>query len=237
MTQNHEFEDARILIAEDDPDIRLILKSYLERDGFRTISASNGAEALMQYRTAAPDLMLLDINMPKLDGFEVIRRVREADQIPVIFISARTSDVDKLEGLGLGADDYVVKPFNPKEVIARVIALLRRTRGQSLPSVLRHDGLEVDRVSGKARVSRGDKPVSLKLTPGEYRLLAHMIRSPHQVYSRFDLLEACFPDSEALERTVDSHVSNLRRKLNAAGAEGHLSVMRGVGYRLSRQEA
>lgn len=229
-----DIDNALILIAEDDPDIRLILRSYLERDGLRVVTANDGSEALMQHSAIRPDLVLLDINMPKLDGFEVIRKIREKDNTPIIFISARSDDADKLSGLGYGADDYVVKPFNPKEVVARTLAVLRRTNSNEPPSLLRHDRLEVDQTTGMAFVTDGEEKSPLSLTPSEFRLLAHMIQAPTRVYSRFDLLEACFPDSEALERTVDSHVSNLRKKLTAAGADGHLSVMRGVGYRLSR---
>lgn len=234
MSEYTDLENVTVLIAEDNADIRLILRSYIERSGMRAVCANDGADALMQYSALSPDLILLDVNMPKFSGFDVIQKIRERDKVPVIFISARSSDVDKLAGLGYGADDYVVKPFNPKEVIARILAVLRRTRTSKPAQLTRHDCLAVDHKCGKAQINRDDTFIDLVLTPGEFRLLAHMIKSPNQVFSRFELLEACFPDSEALERTVDSHVSNLRKKLAANGGDGFLTVMRGVGYRLGR---
>ncbi|MEM7351586.1 MAG: response regulator [Acidobacteriota bacterium] len=230
-------QDALVLIAEDDPDIRRILRQYAERAGLRTAVARDGEEALWQYRAVKPDLVLLDINMPKRDGFDVLARIRQSGATPVIVVSARVEDEDKLHGLGLGADDYVVKPFNPQEVVARMAAVLRRTRGDRTPEVARFRAIEVHRSAGKAVVCRGAERTDLDLTPSEYRLLGHMIGAPHKVFSRLELLEACFPDSEALERTVDSHVSHLRKKLAAAGATGLLSVMRGVGYRLADDRA
>lgn len=227
-----ELSGSLVLIAEDDPDIRRILRQYAEREGMRGVEARDGEEALWQFRSARPDLVLLDINMPKRDGFDVLARIRADSATPVIVVSARVEDEDKLEGLGLGADDYVVKPFNPKEVVARMAAVLRRTRGTQAPELLRFERVEVDTAERRAVVHTDEARRELELTPSEFALLAHMIAAPRKAFSRLELLETCSPDSEALERTVDSHISHLRRKLNAAGAPGMLPVVRGVGYRL-----
>ena len=238
-----ELTDSLVLIAEDDPDILRILQQYAEKSGMLVRTARDGTEALQQYRGSRPDLVLLDINMPKRDGFEVLETIRAKETTPVIVVSARVEDADKLHGLGLGADDYVVKPFNPKEVVARMAAVLRRTRDTTASQVRRFGGVEVNLTEGRAFVESDGTALDgtgkdgtgkeIDLTPSEFRLLAHMIEAPRKVFSRLELLEACFPESEALERTVDSHISHLRRKLDAAGAAGLLSVMRGVGYRLA----
>ena len=232
-TMKETLQDHLVLIAEDDADIRLILRQYAEREGMRVLTARDGGEALEQVRAAKPDLILLDINMPRRNGFEVLEALRNDGSIPVIVISARIEDEDKLRGLGLGADDYVIKPFNPREVVARMAAVLRRTRQIRPPEVLRFGVVEVNCTEGRALVRCGEHVNELDLTPSEFRLLSHLMAAPRRVFPRSELLEACFPESDALERTVDSHISHLRRKLSAAGVEGLLSVMRGVGYRLA----
>lgn len=226
-------DNALIVIAEDALEIATILTSYLERDGFRTIVAADGDTALMHHQMLKPDLMLLDVQMPKRDGFAVLAEIRRRGNTPVIMATARAEDLDKLSALTIGADDYIVKPFNPMEVVARVKAVLRRTNGaMGDPSIIRAGRVMLDSSSYVASVEREDGPVSLDLTLTEYRLLDHMARAPRRVFSRSELVDACMPDSDALERTVDSHVSNLRRKLEGAGADGYCKVVRGVGYRL-----
>ncbi|MGH6615772.1 response regulator [Sphingomonas sp.] len=226
-------ENALILIVEDEPEIARILQSYLERDGFRTVCAGDGDIALTHLKTLRPDLVLLDIGLPRRDGFSVLTEIRGRDNTPVIMTTARAEDLDKLSALRIGADDYVVKPFNPMEVVARVKAVLRRTRGEDFGQpLLRVDTLEVDTENYKASVARDGDRIVLDLTLTEYRLLAHLARTPRRVFTRGDLVDACLPESNALERTVDSHVSNLRRKLDRAGAPGLCVVVRGVGYRL-----
>jgi two-component system, OmpR family, response regulator AdeR len=226
-------DNALIVIAEDALEIATILTSYLERDGFRTIVAADGDIALMHHQMLKPDLMLLDVQMPKRDGFAVLAEIRRRGNTPVIMATARAEDLDKLSALTIGADDYIVKPFNPMEVVARVKAVLRRTNGaMGDPSIIRAGRVMLDSSSYVASVEREDGPVSLDLTLTEYRLLDHMARAPRRVFSRSELVDACMPDSDALERTVDSHVSNLRRKLEGAGADGYCKVVRGVGYRL-----
>jgi two-component system response regulator AdeR len=220
---------ALVLVVEDEPEIAEILEGYLRRDGFRTERAANGRQALSLLRAAQPDLVLLDIQLPELDGLEVLRRIRSNGNTPVILVTARTEDLDKLLGLELGADDYVTKPFSPREVVARVKAVLRRT---VLPEVsrpiMRVGPLEIDSEKVVARLGPG----RLELTPTEFRLLETLARTPGKAFSRAELLEAALPDSDALERVVDVHLKNLRKKLDAAGVGEMLETVRGVGYRL-----
>ena len=231
---------ALVLVVEDEPEIAEILEGYLRRDGYRTERAGDGKAAMSLYRAAKPDLVLLDIQLPEVDGLEVLRRIRSDGNTPVIMVTARTEDLDKLLGLELGADDYVTKPFSPREVVARVKAVLRRTTSaEPARSPLRCGPLEVDPEKVVARVD-GER---LDLTPTEFRLLEALARSPGRLletlaqtpgraFSRVELLEAALPDSEALERVVDVHLKNLRKKLEAAGAASLLETVRGVGYRL-----
>ncbi|WP_295131973.1 response regulator [uncultured Reyranella sp.] len=217
------------LIAEDDKDIADILRAYLEREGFRTVQASNGRTALDVHLALRPDILLLDITMPVVDGWEVLSEVRRRGGTPVIVITALDQDLDKLLALRVGADDYVIKPFNPVEVVARAKAVLRRAAGLGVSGVQRIGAVEIDTTSHIVRVE--DREVALTLT--EFRLLAHMARNPTQVFTRGDLVDACMPGSDALDRTVDSHVSKLRRKLHQAGAPDMPEGVRGVGYRLT----
>jgi len=232
--------NALILIVEDEPQIAEILEAYLARDGFRTVTARDGETALQHHARLSPDLLLLDVKLPRLDGFAVLARLRAHSDTPVIMVTALGEDLDRLASLRIGADDHVVKPFNPLEVVARVRAVLRRTltsatQADGAGRCLRVDGLEVDLVSHTARLTaaEGARPAPLDLTLTEFRLLAHMARHASRVFTRGELQDACLPeDGDALERTVDSHLSKLRRKLEAAGATGFLESVRGVGYRL-----
>ncbi len=226
-------QNALILVAEDEPEIAAILTSYLERDGFRTVTAADGDTALLHHQMLKPDLVLLDVHMPKRDGLAVLSELRRRGSTPVIMATARAEDLDKLTALNIGADDYVVKPFNPMEVVARVKAVLRRSScAMADQTVLRVGVVEIDTVCYMVSVIGADETTRIDLTLTEYRILEHMARAPRRVFSRAELVDACMPESDALERTVDSHVSNLRRKLDAAGATGQCAVVRGVGYRL-----
>jgi len=226
-------DTALILIAEDDADIAQILTAYLDREGYRTVTAADGEVALMHHRSLRPDLVLLDVQMPKLDGIAVLGEIRRRGGTPVIMATARAEDLDKLVALSLGADDYVIKPFNPLEVVARVKAVLRRVRGEGAGDrTIRWGPIEIDPESYVARIIAADRKVALDLTLTEYRLLAHLARTPARVFTRAELLDACLPEGDALERTVDSHLSKLRRKLEAAGAAGLCAGVRGIGYRL-----
>lgn len=224
-------ESALILIVEDEPEIASILTAYFTRDGFRTVTASDGAIALQHHLRLAPDLMVLDVKLPKADGFAVLAEVRRRGGTPVIMATALAEDLDKLSALRLGADDFVVKPFNPLEVVERAKAILRRGRLNS-DAPVRHGPLELDGAARAAYVTVDEERRLLNLTVTEFELLAHMMRAPTKVFARSELLDACMPESDALERTVDSHVSNLRRKLLTAGGEDLLGGVRGIGYRL-----
>lgn len=225
--------NALILIAEDETEIAEIVNAYLTREGFRTVHAADGKIALELHLALKPDLVLLDIKMPRLDGWEVLAELRRRGSTPVIMITALDQDIDRLQGLRIGADDYMVKPFNPNEVVARVKAVLRRTGALTANGVLRVDALTLNLESYQAQVEAGGTARTLQLTLTEFRLLAHMARTPGKVFTRSELVDACLPGGDALERTVDSHVSNLRKKLEEAGASGMLPGVRGVGYRLA----
>lgn len=217
------------LIAEDDKDIADIIRAYLEREGFRTVQASDGRTALDVHLALKPDILLLDISMPLVDGWDVLSEVRRRGSTPVIVITALDQDIDKLQALRVGADDYVVKPFNPVEVVARVKAVLRRAGGFGASGVFRIGTVEIDTTSHIVRVEARNVPLTLT----EFRLLAHMARSPTRVFARGELVDACMPASDALDRTVDSHISKLRRKLEQAGVPNMPEGVRGVGYRLA----
>ena len=223
---------AMVLVVEDEAEITEILEGYLRRDGYRTERAADGKTAMNLYRAAKPDLVLLDIQMPEMDGLEVLRRIRSDGNTPVILVTARTEDLDKLLGLELGADDYISKPFSPREVVARVKAVLRRAAPAETPrNVLRVGLLEVDCDKVMAQVQQH----RLDLTPTEFRLLETLARVPGRAFSRMELLEAALPESDALERVVDVHLKNLRKKLDNAGVGEMLETVRGVGYRLWTQ--
>ncbi|MCG3735403.1 response regulator transcription factor [Vibrio cincinnatiensis] len=228
------YRQALILIAEDELEIVDILSAYLTRSNMRTIHASDGQRALELHSSMKPDLILLDIQMPKIDGWRVLSELRQKSNTPVIMLTAMDQDLDKLMALRIGADDYVVKPFNPAEVVARVQAVLRRTLEANQPhkkNRLRVDPFEVDLESHEIAVNVDGERHTLLLTLTEFKLLTHFIRSPKRVFSRGELLDSCLPEGDALERTVDSHISKIRKKLEAFGIHGIPAGVRGVGYR------
>lgn len=224
-----------VLVVEDEPNIAGVLSAYLERDGLRIRMAHDGEEALQSFRQLRPDLVLLDIHLPKVDGVDVLKMIRSDGDVPVIMVTALADDVDKLLALRMGADDYVVKPFNPPEVVARVRAVLRRTQAKpaSVAAPIRVGPIEIDVEAHSAAVydDQGN-PVSLSLTLTEFRLLACLAAQPRRCFSRSYLIENCLPESDALERVIDSHLSKLRRKLQLAGQDGLIETVRGIGYRL-----
>lgn len=221
---------SKILIAEDEQDIRQLLVDYLQQSGYNTIAVGNGEDALAHARSEQPDLVLLDVMMPGLDGLEVCRQLREVSHVPVIFITARHDEVDRIVGLRMGADDYIVKPFSPREVVARVEALLRRARWSvaTTNETSETKGLHLDT---ETFVARWHKQV-LDLTPVEFRLLHTLSKHPQRVFRRDELISAAYDDHRIVsDRTVDSHIKNLRHKLQAAGAEDAIQAVYGVGYR------
>jgi phosphate regulon transcriptional regulator PhoB len=221
-----------ILVVEDEPDIRRLVVHHLERDGFHCQTATTGPEALHAARTQRPDLVLLDVMLPDLDGFEVCRRLR-ADAtmaaVPIIMLTAKSEEVDRVVGLELGADDYVVKPFSPKELVARVKAVLRRLRPATPAERLAAGGITID--LGRRRVEADGRSVSL--APREFALLQALVESPGRVLSREQLLTRAWGYARADEiesRTVDVHVRRLRAKLGRAG--DRIVTVKGVGYQL-----
>jgi two-component system response regulator AdeR len=220
---------ALILIVEDERDLASSLELYLKNSNYRTERAHDGEEALTLFRAARPDLVLLDVMMPKKDGFEVLKIIRGESKTPVIMLTAKVEEIDKLLGLGLGADDYLVKPYSLREVVARIQAVLRRSQAEPEPSVVRLGPLEVDSYSHCARVNGS----MLNLTPTEYRLLHHLARTPGRVISRAELMEVAMPESDALESAVNVHLKNLRQKLAEYGIADMLITVRGMGYRLA----
>lgn len=217
-----------ILVVEDESRLAEILEEYLRREGFRTEGARDGLRALELWRAARPDLILLDIMLPELDGREVARRIRAESAVPMIMLTALDDEVDRLVGLGLGADDYVVKPYSPREVVARVKAVLRRSGGAVMPQESFTVGaLEVDAARYEARCAGR----TLSLTVSELRLLALLAKVPGLVRNRTELSAAVGdPERFADERTVDAHIKNIRRKLGACADQ--VETVRGVGYRL-----
>lgn len=222
-----------VLIIEDEPNLSEVLEAYLRRDGFRTERAFDGESGLRLFQTTHPALILLDVILPKFDGFELLRRVRQAGDTPVIMITARVEDVDRLVGFRMGADDYVTKPFHPPEVIERVKAVLRRVRPTDAQKPFRVAGIEID-PRGMQVNAAGKR---LDLTLSEYRLLEVLARHAGRVFSRAELLESCLPESGALERVVDTHLNSIRRKLGAVGVADPFESVRGVGYKMGQEQS
>lgn len=223
--------NALILIIEDEPEIADILRRYFEREGFRTVSAGDGETGLSHHLRLKPDLVVLDVKLLRKDGFEVLSVLRQRGDTPVIMVTALAQDIDKLQALRSGADDYVVKPFNPLEVVARAKVVLRRA-GHNRKSVMRVGALLIDMDAHTAIAEVNHQRHNLDLTRTEFRLLAHMAQWPNRVFERGELVDACLPEGDAVDRTVDSHISKLRRKLHEAGIDKQLTGVRGVGYRL-----
>lgn len=229
----HTQTGKRVLIVEDDADSASILEAYLRRDGFEVEIARDGVQAVDLYASWRPDLVLLDLMLPRLSGTDVLSHIRRCGDTPVIMISAIGDEPEKLGALRYGADDYVVKPYSAKEVVARTHAVLRRWQPRvDAGSVLRHGPLTVDTGSFKAViVDRAGRAHELELTPTEFHLLAIMLRAPFKAFTRSELLNACLPESDALERVVDTHISNLRKKLGVHGLDDVLLTVRSIGYR------
>lgn len=226
--------DKQILVVEDEYDIGDIIEHYLKREGMQVLRAMNGKQAIEIHASHPIDLILLDIKLPELNGWEVLSKIRQKAQTPVIMLTALDQDIDKVMALRIGADDFVVKPFNPNEVVARVQAVLRRAQQnqQAQNRNLLYKNIEIHSDLHSVYVRKQDKKIMLNLTLTEYKILLLMIDQPYKVFTRGELMNHCLPDSDALERTVDSHVSKLRKKLEEHGLQNMLINVRGVGYRL-----
>jgi two-component system, OmpR family, alkaline phosphatase synthesis response regulator PhoP len=234
MVTNEEQIEKTALVVEDDKSVSQLIRLYLAQAGYRVISAEDGLVGLQMALNDAPDIVLLDLNLPGMDGIEVCRNVRKESEVPIIMVTARVDEDDRLTGLDLGADDYVSKPFSPRELVARVNAVLRRTSRDN-----------EKRVESGNHVSAGDITIDLdrrsatvlgdeiEFTPTEFRLLAYFIEGRGRTVSREQIIENVFGyDFSGYDRTVDTHVSNLRKKLEIANPDRqHLKTMYGVGYR------
>jgi two-component system, OmpR family, alkaline phosphatase synthesis response regulator PhoP len=221
-----------ILVVDDEPKIVKLTRDYLEKDGFRVISAGDGAAALSLARHERPDLVILDIMLPSLDGWEVCRSLRRETGVPIIMLTARSEESDQVVGLELGADDYVTKPFSPRALVARVRALLRRAKGQvEPPSVLRVGDLEIDLAAHRVQLA-GEE---VHLTPNEFKLLEVLAGHPGQLFSREHLVDHLHGASfDSFDRSIDSHIKNLRRKLETGpGRPRLIETVYGAGYRFA----
>ncbi|GLQ54102.1 response regulator transcription factor [Devosia nitrariae] len=219
-----------ILVVDDEPHIREVVTFALERAGLVTTTARNGAEALVALRRNRIDLIVLDIGMPEMDGLEVCRQVRKTSQVPILFLSARDEEVDRVVGLEIGGDDYVTKPFSPRELVARVRAILKRMAGGggATPAALEHGRIRLDRQSHS--VAAGGVPI--ELTAREFNLLAALLARPENVFSREQLMDITYgPGVYVSERTIDSHIRNIRAKFAAAGYSGVVTTVHGVGFK------
>jgi len=222
----------RILVVEDDMQIARNLRDYLEVAGFEVTALGDGAAALASIRGDRPDLLVLDLGLPGMDGLDVARELRRTSTVPIVMLTARGEESDKIVGLELGADDYLVKPFSPKELVARVRAVLRRTGGAVAGAeVVRAADVEVDLPKMRARV--GGRPIDL--TPTEFELLATLAREPGRVFTRGQLLDALHGVTlETYERAIDAHVKNLRKKIEPEpGRPRYVLTVHGVGYRFA----
>jgi len=223
-----------ILLVDDEPKVCELIRAYLVKDGYDVIIAADGKTAIEQAQRHKPDLILLDLNLPELDGLEVCRTIRRQSNVPIIMLTARDEETDKIVGLELGADDYVTKPFSPRELVARVSAVLRRYR----------EGLKQDKqiVAGEIcldleghKVTYSGQP--LNLTAAEFKLLSVLASNAGRVYTRLQLMDSAFGESyEGYERTIDAHIKNIRQKISRLAPElsNPLVTVRGVGYKLEK---
>jgi len=222
----------KILVVEDETKIARLVSDYLEQAGFTVLLAADGYGALRTARSAKPDLIVLDLGLPGRDGLDVTRELRKTSRVPIVILTARGDESDRVVGLELGADDYVVKPFSPKELVARVRAVLRRTEGEGGGAeMIRVADVEID--IPRLRVTVGGRP--LEFTPTEFQLLSTLAREPGRVFTRSQLLDAVHGVAfESYERAIDAHIKNIRRKLEPVpGVPQYILTVHGVGYRFA----
>ncbi len=224
----------RILIVDDDPHIRDVICFALEKAGLAAITAQDGAEAMRRFESDKPDLVVLDIGMPEMDGLEVCRRIRRQGETPILFLSARSDEIDRIVGLELGGDDYVTKPFSPRELVARVTAILKRAKAADAEapapeSVLRRGELALDTPRFEASFSGA----VVALTALEFAIIRMLATRPGIVFSRDQIMDVAYPDNvHVSDRTIDSHVRNIRAKFAAVGCASVIDTVHGVGFRL-----
>jgi two-component system alkaline phosphatase synthesis response regulator PhoP len=227
---------ATVLVVDDEPRIVQLVRDYLEHSGFAVLTAADGPAALRAARTGRPDLVVLDLGLPGLDGLDVARALRRDGEVPIIMLTARTEESDKLVGLELGADDYLTKPFSPKELVARVRAVLRRAEGLRQPAEVVRVGDDVEIDVPRMEVRIGGRRIDLTRT--EFQLLATMARQPGRVFTRAQLLDAVRGVAfESYERAIDAHVKNIRRKIEPdPRSPRRLLTVFGVGYRFAEPD-
>jgi len=220
----------RVLVVDDDVKIVELVKLYLNRDGYRVMTAYDGLEALRIARENHPDLIVLDLMLPGMDGLEICRTLRDESDVPIIMLTARTTDQDKLTGLNFGADDYVTKPFSPRELAARVRTVLRRLPGERGPDKIKHGKISINFQKHEVSVNNN----LINLTPAEFKLLGVLVKEPGRVFSREQLIDQALGyDFEGFDRTIDVHILNLRRKLRTASDQpGYIKTIYGIGYKL-----
>jgi two-component system alkaline phosphatase synthesis response regulator PhoP len=219
----------KILVVDDEPEIVKLVRAYLEQAGFSVVTAAEGQEALAVFRHEYPNLVILDLNLPGMDGLDVCRALRRTSDVPIIMLTARIEETDRLIGLELGADDYVVKPFSPREIVARTRAVLRRAEGEPVsPDILNSGDLSLDLIRRTATLAEE----VLDLTTMEFDLLTLLVMHPGQVFTRIQLLERLQEHAYlGYERTIDVHIKNLRKKLRDDPKNPHfIGTVRGVGY-------
>jgi len=219
----------KILVVDDEPKIAEICQDYLKAAGFEVITAMTGSDGLSAARREKPDLVVLDLMLPEMDGLDVCRVLRRESDVPIIMLTARVEETDKLIGLEIGADDYITKPFSPRELVARVRVVLRRVSGDPASDVIRAGVITLDRARYEAKLP--DKTISL--TPTEFEILATLMSQPGRIFSRAQLLSATHGVAfESYERAVDSHIRNLRRKLVSKNSKtDYIVTVHGVGYK------
>ncbi len=226
----------RVLVVDDDVNTVELVKLYLNRDGHRVITAYEGKDALRLARESHPDLIVLDLMLPGMDGLEICRTLRAESDVPIIMLTAKTTEEDRLVGLGLGADDYVTKPFSPKELAARVRAVLRRLPEESIergPAEVKHGSLAINFINHEASMDGKN----LTLTPIEFKLLGILIKEPGRVFSRAQLIEKAMGyDFDGFDRTIDVHILNLRRKLEPdSNHPKYIKTVYGTGYKFEAE--
>ncbi len=223
-----------ILIVDDEPKIVQLARDYLEHAGFAVITASDGKAALTTVRSHKPDLIVLDLGLPQLDGLDVTRSIRKDSNVPIIMLTARAEETDKLIGLELGADDYITKPFSPKELVARVRTVLRRTEtADTTAEIIRAVDLTLD--VPRMKVTRADE--TIELTPTEFQLLAALAQQPGRIFTRAQLLDAIHGIAfESYERAIDAHIKNIRHKIEPKSREPrYVLTVYGVGYKFAEK--
>ncbi|MGE5576563.1 MAG: response regulator transcription factor [Syntrophothermus sp.] len=225
-------QGGKILVADDEKKITEVVKAYLEQEGFKVLVAHDGEIALSQARNVKPDMVILDLMLPRKSGEEVCRALRQESDVPILMLTAKTAEEDRVHGLSIGADDYLTKPFSPRELVARVRAILRRAGGASQPlmDVMEFAGgrLVIDTVRFEVRCDGQ----AVSLTPTEFKLLSTLARYPGRVYTRSQLTELVQGyNYEGYDRTIDVHVKNLRQKIESQGCPGFIKTVYGVGYK------